>query len=188
MKPLCETCQGARVIRLPVFKSVVTAFDPNAEPTISGPDSRVWPCPQCAPSIPTERLAVVQFHSVRNTQIHDSQYIESSRKHAAHGLAAELLAQDFIRFEEGPADTYQMQIPMVATVGVVSRQHVATFEDRVARRQELIAREVVEEAFEYIRNCNSYYRGRDGEISKGEAIEEVRDAFNAVLRRRKPIG
>ena len=76
---------------------------------------------------------------------------------------------------------------MLATVGVVSLTRVASLERRVAERQEELAREVISEAAEQIRNWRSAYTGDEGTIQKGQAVDFVNAALPAILTRRSSM-
>lgn len=178
----CEVCSGSGLVRLPLHRrAVMPRFDAIE---IIESAYREYPCPECGDVIPLERLATVEFHSQVSSRTADSEF----KKHAMHGAARRLidglLAKNFIRFKRGPDDPRQLTYPLVATLAVVSPTHVATLEDRVAQHQEVVAKEVVEEAVRQISNWCSEYTGDEGRIRKSEAIEDVRRALKDVLAKR----
>lgn len=182
----CEVCCGRGLVRLQIQRrtSVVDFKAAEMIPMVAELAYRDYPCPECGDVIPLERLATVEFHSMVNNQITDPEFTKHAMNGAAHRLIDELLAKNFIRMQRGPDDSSQFRYPLVATLAVVSPQHVATLEDRVAQHQEVVAQEVVDEAIRQISNWCSDYTGDEGRIRKSEAIDDVRRALKDVLAKR----
>lgn len=179
----CEICRGRGLIRLPVHHSVrvCIAFEPPA--TVEA-NYRDYPCPECGDAIPLERLATVEFHSLIATHIDDPEFIAHAKRHAVQRLAADMHGKSFVDFRFGRTDKQNLTRPMVATIGVVSPTHVASLEKRLALRQEVVAREVVEEATKQILIWGSDYTGSSGPIRKSQAVDSVRTALTRVLAAR----
>ncbi len=174
MKRDCEICRGAGLIRLPLYRHAAVNYGQDGPVSIEE-SSRTYPCPECANTIPQERLAVLQSHTLVDSRINDPRFAQHVKSGAAHMLVDELLKNGFITFARGPDDNGQMAYPMVATIGVVSPKHVANLEDRIAERQAIIATELADEAVKQISNWGSFYSGPDyGIITKSRAIELVR--------------
>lgn len=72
-----------------------------------------------------------------------------------------------------------------ATIGVVSRNVVASMDERMSQRQSEVAKEVAEEAARRISVWGSSYSGNEGHVRKVNAIEEVNGALAFVLRKRE---
>jgi hypothetical protein len=175
----CEICGGSERIRLP-RRMAVTAYDPHTMPATIEDASKTYPCPECAPSIPQDRLAIVRWHSMIDARIEDPEYIAHARKHAAIELGVRLLRGGLIAFRDGPEDATYMTRPMVATVGVASPTQVATFEQRVAAKQDEFAREVVRVAVASINGWGSHYG--DKFIDKDIASRLTREALRTTPR------
>lgn len=191
MKADCVICRGSGVIRLAIYRRTRigdfnTESIADAEP-IAEESSRSYPCPECSDRLPQERLAVVQYHSLLDSEINDPEYVRHAKHVAAHELVAGLLKNGFIRFERGPNDARDLQFPMMATIGVVSLKTVATLEQRIAERQDELAREVVSEAAKQIRIWRSAYTGDDGTIHKGQAVDSIQAALTRVLAKRSSM-
>lgn len=105
---------------------------------------------------------------------------------ATQALVDKLLDEDLIQFELGPEDALNLTVAVRATIGVVSPRHVASLEERIAERQEAVAREVAEQGARNIRAWGRAYSGDEGNISKGQAVSSLWEALRAVLARRDP--
>lgn len=174
----CVICCGTSIIRLPVRRRFAVA----APETISMDEvSRIYPCPECAATIPQERLAIVHHHSLADSRIDDPAYIMAARESAAHGLVEGLLEGGFIQFERGHEDARERVFQTRATVGVVSPKHVATLEERIDERQADLANKLAIEAKAQIRIWGAYYTGDEGKIAKGQAADAVDRALKAIL-------
>lgn len=103
----------------------------------------------------------------------------SVRNDIAFGLAEQMLDEGLIAFAE-KEDPNRLQATVTGTVGVASKRHVATLEERVAERQMEIAERLVDEAVAGIHVWNSHHTGDEGSISKGQAADEVRRAFKRL--------
>jgi hypothetical protein len=185
MKADCEICRGSGVIRLPIYRRE-KVVDFSATP-VAEESSRSYACPECSDSIPQERLAVVQYHSLVDSRINDPEFVRHAKDSAAHNIVASLLKGGFIRFERGPNDDRELQYPMRATVGVVSLTQVATLEQRIADHQEELARDVIDEAARQIRNWRSNRTEDEGTLEKEYAVQFVNEAFRTVLAKRSSM-
>jgi hypothetical protein len=185
VKANCEICRGSGLIRVPIFKRSV---GPRDVPAFGDRDetSRSYPCPECSGSIPQERLEVVQYHGMVDMRDYDGdpEFKRYVARNAAHNFVDALLQEGFIRYESGPGDSsLGMRVPIRATLGVVSPRHVATLEQRIAVRQEELAREVIIEAERQIVMRPPPYTGAEGFIWKLGAVEAVKNALHVVLEK-----
>lgn len=187
MKADCEICRGSGVVRLPIYPRVrVGAFSAERVAKIEE-TSRSFACPECANSVPQERVAVIKCHSLVDSRIDDPGYIEAAKREAAFQLSAEILKAGFIEFERGPDDTRHLAFPVRATVGIVSRTDVATLEQRVSEHQERLAQEVIAEAAKQIRVWRSAYGGDELTIQKGQAVDSLNAALTRILAARSSM-
>ena len=177
----CEVCCGAGLVRLALHRAVRAApFDAAIEPTVEQ-SWRDYPCPECADMIPLARVATVEFHSLLDTRIHDPEFTKHARRRAVQGMLAGIFNKGFVTFEMGKPNTYQMTRPMIATLGVVSPTKIASIEERVAQRQNLVAQAVLDRAARRIRAWASNQQGPTGSVPKEVAIGDFRDALVEVL-------
>jgi hypothetical protein len=146
--------------------------------------SKEFPCPECAPKIPEERVAILEFGATIRAFGGDPRYEEAMRKDAAHSLVDAILRKGFIQFRKGPIDKFDMHYELTGRLGVVSPSVVSSMEDRISERQDKVAREVVALAAEKIRIWGSYYTGDEGRIGKGQAVDALEGALQMVLRAR----
>jgi hypothetical protein len=141
---------------------------------------RVYPCPECGLKVDTDRLAVLDVHARVDTRYENStDFQEYAQRHLAHLLVDHLLQDGYIAFERGDP-TNDLERMVVASLGVVSKNQVATFEQRVARNQDQLANAVVNEAIKQIDNWGSHY-GRTG-IAKDVAAGLIRYAASFVSK------
>jgi len=182
----CEICRGQGQIRLPIYRSVsvYTPSDELVAPTAQEA-YKIYPCPECAETIPVERLGIIDYHSEVGPQdprlACDQEYMRYACDNAAHHLFDEIIKGGFIQYERGPTDDRRMSFPLRATMGVASLKTVATFKERVRQHQEMIAREVMVEAADQISNWGSYYGHAD--ILKSQARDCIQAALTTVLAR-----
>jgi uncharacterized small protein (DUF1192 family) len=174
----CDICGGRRYIRLPILRpvSIATSFEATASVE---PSSREYPCPECCGFVKEERVAVLDVHSQVSAHIKEPGYINHYRTSCAHRLVDHLLSGGFITFEEGKTDDKQMTFPIIASLGVVAKGTVSSLEERIAARQDQVARAVAEESKKQISNWNSYFG--HSEILKRDARAQVDSALNSVL-------
>lgn len=86
---------------------------------------------------------------------------------------------------KGPNDSREMRFQMVATVGVVHPSKLDTLEARIAERQDVVAKEVADEAEHQIERWADYGHSK---IFKRDARHMIRDAFQIVMKRRSKVG
>lgn len=176
MSAVCEICRGARFIRLPIYRSVGTAPDPNEMVAAA----REYPCPECSVSVPESRIQAVSHQNMVTLEVaQDPRFVASVENNLAHRLLQTIIADSLIRYERSPDDTKTMAFTVRATIGVVSPKRVASMEERVAERQAEVAREVVDVAIAWIANWNSHYDGQF--ISKSQATASIKEALTKVL-------
>ncbi len=182
-RPTCEVCRGAKTIRLPLYRLKRLSELVHYDPMSAEPSSRQYPCPECSETVPQERLAIMECcvtidsHYAINPEI-----MRYAKEDASGSLVSALLDGDFIQFRRGPDDPARRTSSIVATVGVVSKTHVATLEQRIATDREGLTREIIEDASRQIYNWNSHYVGPSGNIPKSQAIMELREAVARILK------
>jgi len=173
----CEICRGSRVVRLPVYHKV--SAEPFDMPAVSEESSRQYPCPECGDQVKLDRVAVLDVHTIMDSRISSEDYIQRGKETAAFRLVDHLLRGNFITFEQGPHDAKELSFPIIASLGVFSKGQVATLEQRIAERQDQVAKAVAQEAKEQISIWGSYY-GHAG-ILKRDARAQIDSALNRVL-------
>jgi hypothetical protein len=178
MREQCDICQGNRVIRLPIRRPVSASVIPIFEAESIDASSREYPCPECGHKVDMDRVAVLDVYSRIDLRYEDQPFEQHIRDHLAHMLVDHLLRGDYIAFEKSEPDRYTISQAMVASLGVVSKRQVATFEQRVAQGQDQLARAVAEEAIKQINNWGSHYN-RHG-IAKDDAAKLIRDAVRTI--------
>jgi hypothetical protein len=173
----CEICGGARVVRLARFYQAVQMGD---EPVLSAPPPyNTYPCPECAPQVAIDRVAVLDAHSIVGPHRPWSEIGKTfSEKYAAHALIERVLRGGFISFEQGPPDSLGRS-QVVATLGVVSKNAVASLEARIAERQGEVAVAAGAQSIKDIDNWGSAYG--DGMIRKDRAADLIREAVKRVI-------
>ena len=179
----CPVCRGSKRIKLPLYHPVSASFSGEPDWTVREA-SREYACPECS-GVPESRVNILGCAaSIFSPEPIDPNQIEAMRHHMAREMAENLVKDGFVRIEVGPVGD-DLRSEVTATLGVVSERVVASMEQRIAERQELVAREVTSAAVAGIRVWGSYYTGDDGSISKSQAIDAVREALKAVLEKRK---
>lgn len=177
MKSNCDICRGAGSIRLPIFRRPMAS--PNPSITLND-ISRVYPCPECAETVPSDRLAVLQDHYMVDAHNNDPEFARDFEETAAHRLVAGLLEGGFIRFERGPVNHDTMRYRIVVTVGVVSREHVATLEERIVARQDEVVNEVISGTTRQMNLWRSKSWMDDGLIYKEIVVQYMSNALAAA--------
>jgi hypothetical protein len=178
MRKQCDICRGSRVIRLPIYRPLSVSAGPAFEAESIEASSREYPCPECGHKVDMDRVAVLDVHSRIDLRYEDQPFEQHIRDHLAHLLVDHLLRGDYITFEKGEPDTHSVSRAIVASLGVVSKSQIATFEQRLALRQDQLARVAAEEAIKQIDNWGSHY-GRTG-IAKDDAAKFIRDAVKRI--------
>jgi hypothetical protein len=177
----CEICRGNGLVRLPIYRRLMACtIDAAPEPVES---SRDYPCPECGDAITIGQVGALREESLVASYINEPGFIDHVREGLAHLLAAQLLKDGYIKFRRGPNDDQRMRFQMVAMVGVVHPSKLDTLEQRIAERQDVVAREVADEAAHQIDNWGSHYGRAD--ILKRDAGRMIRDALQIVMKRRK---
>lgn len=174
----CMVCMGRGIVTMPLYRPTV-AFDPNEAPQMFEV-SRNYPCPECAPRVPEDRVGVIEHFVMLDERVPAEVELQA-RRSAAMAMVDRLIKSQYIRFEKYPTE---MGYRIVATLAAVAPRHVADLEGRIAQRQDEVAREVVAEAKRGIDNWGSFYEHRS--IGKSFAITLIGDALRTVLDRRKP--
>lgn len=176
----CDVCQGRGLVRLPIYRPLkVTAIDIAPEPVES---SRQYPCPECGDAVSIGHVGALREESFVASYINEPGFIEHVKEGLAHLLAGQLLKDGYIKFRRGPTDSQEMRFQMVATVGVVHPSKLDTLEQRIAERQDVVAREVANEAVRQIDNFGSYYGHAD--ILKQTARHLIEESLQTILKRR----
>lgn len=181
MSQRCPVCRGRQKIDLPLYQEVAVSDRSSMamSETISLDEMRkTFPCPECAPTVPENRVAILRHGCEVDARI-GKEIIPHARERAAAALADAMLASGFIKFEDrGHLDQGRLTTPMRATIGVVAPSHVADMQTRIEENQEAFARVVISEAEKHIQNWGSHYGQKS--ISKSMAIDEMRKALQTV--------
>lgn len=181
----CDVCCGRGEIRVPLYSRLTVAqasiMAADSIPDMT-PTSRHYPCPECSDQVDFARVGVVSAIRSMDSRINDAGYIQHCKEEAALQLMSEIVKAGYVKTETGPHDSWEMRNAFRVTVGVVSSKQVASFEERVARRQDDVANEVAREACRQINNWGSYYGHQT--ISKEAANNLVHDAIGTVRAKR----
>lgn len=178
INPDCKICRGIGRVWLPVYHSVEVISAPFVMPDRVEEAYREYACPECGEQISFERVAVVQMHSYISSEIKEPGFKEYAERSIRAQLTHKLADSKFIALEQGDIDNIHFRFALRATIGVVSPEHVATLEDRVASRQMEVAKEVVAEAHKEISNWGSFYGHSD--ILKRDAGYCLDQAFKSI--------
>jgi hypothetical protein len=186
--PDCDVCRGDGQIRVPLYTRMkaVQLRDRHPDPI---PSHEMFPCPKCSDMVPVQLLHA-QREMVHFQIPEDLKHvaIEGGKHDLAHMLAKGLLDRGFLKFQEtrNSQDVYY-EFSMRATVAVVRPDRLADLEKEIAKRQEEVAREAIDEACQQIDNWGSYYGqnyyGQDV-LSKKMAKRMIKEALAVVLRHR----
>lgn len=150
--------------------------------------SREFPCPECSDSVSLDRVAIMRYEGRASVPYYGQptppEYHEYVRRDAVFAMLDAVTKAGLVKVETGPTDDMSMTFGVKASVGVVSPTVVATMEQRIAQNQQVVAMEVVDEAKRLISNWNSHYTGDNGSIQKSQAIQEIEEALDVILRKR----
>ncbi len=143
---------------------------------------RTFPCPECGDTVPLERVAVLDTHTmVDSMYVGHEDFERWAMESVAHQMVDHLLREGYIAFEKGRVSFCETAFPLVATLGVVSRGQVKKFEDRIAERQGQVARAVVLEAIRQIDNWGLY--NQRSSISKSTVVNLLWKSLEGVLKK-----
>lgn len=178
----CDICGGYGKIRLPVREklSATISYYVSISTKI-----REYPCPECGDLIPQENIKIVQAEDFVSGDIRDEEYILHCKKAMAHQIGQFLFDDYQITFTKDtriPENAWRGDYLLRGKLGIVSPRFVAKFEERVREHQELIAKEVVEEATKSIRNWDSLCKNPI--IQKEMAIRFLYEALDKLTSKR----
>lgn len=185
----CDICGGRGTVRFPVRQKMNIGVDLGEGKTSPLSESlpiREYPCPECGYKIPQDKILIVQAEELIDAEYikRDGQkFVNYIKEALVRRLATEIFEQNQINFTLLPPtdDLYCRKLaPMRAKLGIISPRIVATFEQRVNERQQMIAQEVIKEAVQRINNFGSHYEWK--EIRKESAIREIYEALQKVLK------
>lgn len=177
----CPVCRGAGTIRLPLYRGIAVV-----EPTDTGlaEANRTYPCPECADTIPHERLHIIRYTTRADARLATTPYyITAIQSNMARGIAHRLLEAGLIQLSRGPDDDRTLQFEAMATLGVAAPTEVQSLEARIAEHQDQLANAVIHEASVQIATWRSAYQGEGGAIEKSMAIRMLHNALGQVVAR-----
>lgn len=184
----CGICRGSQVIRLPIHPRMAVLSQPSFETVSDVQTSKEFPCPECSPQTTTDKVDILESYcqvSMFHYEADSETYMRQVKDEAAHGLLHHLLKSGHIRFEMMPGRD-SMTGNLRATLGTVSKSHVASIEERARKNQEAMALEVIEDATPHIQNWNS--KTADGTwIRKVNVFDELTMAVQRVTEKRKTV-
>jgi hypothetical protein len=176
----CGICRGSGCVDLPIYRQAVARLVAvNETPLTMEASRRSYPCPECSETVPQSRLATVSYHSEIDSRIDDPDLMRHVMRSRAAEMGARLLRDGFIQFHRGPIDRRELRFPLRATIGVVSPNHVATLEERIAARQREVAERLISIAAVGINGWGSHY-GQDW-LFKAQAITSIKEALQAAV-------
>jgi hypothetical protein len=147
--------------------------------------ARSFPCPECGEKVAIERIAIVSVHSELDARLNDPEFLRHVVRRQGLAIGAEMTKRGLVTVSNGRADDRNMTVPYRAVAGVVSPTIVATMEERIAKRQDEVAQEVIEDAARRINHFGSHY-GYDS-VPKSVAREALADALKATRERRRAL-
>jgi len=180
----CPCCQGRRYVRLALYRPAKVVYGDGVLPPEAGEVAyKDYACPECKADTVAFSKVVTLTEVDRVLDGYGDNIETILRSGIAMQLARQMLDKNLIEFRRGPSDG--LVTPFGGIVNVVSKEASATLEQRVAARQEEVAREVVAEVTADIQNWGSASRYLDGRIEKHQAYQFMREALERVLERRK---
>src|ERR1017187_7444167 len=99
----CEICRGAGVVRHPRYRDVAEKYDAAALSVEC--DYKVYPCPECGPSEPSERVNIMRVFAMFDIpdETAGADFLNHAKVGVAHRLVSEMLKSGIISFEERPS-------------------------------------------------------------------------------------
>lgn len=185
----CRVCCGQKTVMLhvlPQHNMVIKEYEEELQtPTTS---YETFPCPACAPQAPAEKVHVQEYEAtvIVDYEAEHPSYIESVMRTMATGLGQKMLRDNQITLTKNPIEDLEYgrkQYKLVGKIGVISKQQVATMQERIEKHQTTLAREVMDEVVKQIENWGSHY-GRMS-LHKDEAYRFISGALSTVLKRRE---
>lgn len=182
----CRVCGGRRLITLCVMPIMSVTHEGLESPSAHHKD---FLCPGCAPQAPAEKVDLIKFEG-QYTQHHRDQhpdYLDYEKRKMAVMMGRHLLEKDLISFTEEKNEKdlefgFSPRLILRGVVGVVSKEQVATMQERIEQHQHAFACEVAAEAIAQIENWGSYFG--HSHVSKDMARQTINDAVSTVLDRR----
>jgi hypothetical protein len=183
MSERCLVCRGERKIRLPLYRPVTLRFDPEAAIAVDE-SYREYPCPECAPTVPPERIRVLEANFQADTRYEGE---PGYRKHlirtGVNAIARLIEDGGFIRFQEGKPDRVELKRGYRMTVGVVAPKVTAGIDAQNVQKQDAFAQDFLTIAADKIENWGSHY-GHSEFLMQDE--KRLLDAALSIAKRRRP--
>lgn len=186
----CEICQGSKRVRLPVYHRTGVREHHSDVHAIHMRDSfRDYPCPECQARVPESAVTILQRRDVVRIPMGDQ---EDCRRHVERNIAQAfvqaILEAGHMQFTwDDREKDLDGRLVVWSRIGVVSRQAVATIEDRVKSYRQIFAETLVKKATRKILHWGSHYTGATGPIEKGMAARFVEDALEEVRADPPPV-
>jgi hypothetical protein len=182
----CEICRGSQIIRLPRYTRAVSTFKIDEIPTVDELPYKEYPCPECAPLIPKERVRVVECHVQADTRYeNDIKYLEHITHSAANQIAHMMNEKGFIRIQtlkNDDGELYSFKRKYRVSLAVVAPRDAAAMDAERFAAEEAFASLVVQIASNNIDVWGSYYGHSD--ILKRDAKRIVSEAITAAKETR----
>lgn len=140
----CEVCRDERQIRVPLYWplkatdfSAVMGQDEEIKQTV-----RCYPCPECGPKEPLEKVAFIQFTKVIHSSVPMDRpevredVIQDAKRRIVFDILEQALRQHLVTFQIKEIERFSASGPWKeATIrgfmGIVSASHVKTLEERI---------------------------------------------------------
>lgn len=181
----CIICGGSRRITLPVRPRLVVYEDGDGD-GVSGPLSsgaKQYPCPECT-GLSEDHVDTLQVNFL--VTAHEDFDDPNIRRHllrdAAYRIANEAVERGYISLSVSKRDD-EYTVGVAARMSIVDRASVTSIEERAARYEEHVARDLVDKLMSEVRLWGSYY-GRTV-IEKDKVGEYAAQAVKHVLKMQK---
>ncbi|MFA5025678.1 MAG: hypothetical protein WC503_04185 [Candidatus Shapirobacteria bacterium] len=177
----CEICGGYGKIRLLVREKLNTSATINFASTLMS-KIREYPCPECGDQIPQENIKIIQAEDYVSGDIREAGYVIHCKREIAYKMGQFLFDDDQITFTKDtkiPEYSWRNDYILRGKLGIVSPRFVAKLEERVKECQELMAKEVVEEARTSIRNWDP--KNESKFIRKDDSIRLLYEALDKIM-------
>lgn len=174
----CVICQGAKTVRLPVYRKVSFAFDASAALSMDAPEEmyRTYECPECSgKQAGEEKVSIVYGETtIRDGYGDEKGVAEVVARELARMTADKLLRDGLIEIKQEKRGN---GILFYSKLGAVSPRVVNRIERRAFDKMKEMLGNVLSRAKDSIAVWGSHYTGTEGMISKQQAMDYVEAAF-----------
>lgn len=178
--PDCRVCLGRGTVALAVHSPVGVVTSELSVPVMTEVQVRHYSCPECGDYVSMDRVSVLEYVTGLEVLQGGEELMRVAEQGARASLGRVVAEFPGVQVERSTRRGYP-ETAIRARVGVVSQGALSTIEQRVRRRQEAVANEVVEEALLRVTKWDSD-RGAES-VAKSVVHYLIGEALRDVLRR-----